>query len=95
VSEPPKEVRLLGRTVAIQSAELDHDGECGDGIVFFNAEDDNPDNVRDTVVHELIHHYDAMLDLKLKEKQVRRLAVCVLQLVKDNPEFIQWLQARG
>lgn len=95
--KPPDEVRLLGRVVLIRADELEdgEDGECGDGVVTYNSEDDNPDNVRDTVVHELLHHYDKMLGLNLKELQVRQLAVCVFQMIRDNPDFVSYLQARG
>ncbi len=93
MTKPPEDVRLLGRVVRIRSADLDVDGECTDGTVYYNSEDENPDNVRDTVVHELIHHYETMLGLRFKEQQVRQLAVCVLQMIRDNPKLIAWLQA--
>ena len=58
MTQPPNEIRVLGRFIKIKSAELEgeNDGEYSDGIVLYSEDEENPDNLRDTVLHlSLIH----------------------------------------
>jgi len=92
---PPSELKVLGRYIPIRDSEIESAGEYSNGEIEYSSEDTNPDNVRDTILHEWLHWADDVLKIGLKEDQVHRLAPCILQLIRDNPEFVTYLQERG
>lgn len=46
----------------------------------------------DTVLHELIHAIDDVMQLGMKERQVHCVASGVLALLKDNPHLLEYLR---
>lgn len=46
----------------------------------------------DTVLHELIHAIDDVMQLNMKERQVHCLASGLIALFKDNPTFLDYLR---
>lgn len=50
----------------------------------------------DTVLHELIHAIFAVATVQVEhgeEHVVSAVATCLAQIIRDNPEFVSWLQA--
>lgn len=45
----------------------------------------------DTVLHELIHAIDDAMQLGMKERQVHCTAVGLIALLRDNPDFLEYL----
>ena len=98
----PPFVRVLGVDVCIREAaetELDGDdvGRCftNAALVIYDPRTDYQE-LRDTVLHELIHFIDHKLNGKqrLKEDQVCQLAAVLVPMLQDNLEFAKWLQSR-
>jgi hypothetical protein len=94
---PPDRLRILGKTwglVPIEDAPLqgNNRGECNftECRIRFKT-DGSPDDVRDTVLHEVIHALDYTMQLGLKERQVHALAAGVLAVLRDNRRLNEWL----
>jgi len=51
------------------------------------------DTLRFVALHEVSHFIEDHAGLSLKETQIDSLARSMLSLIRDNPEFIAWLQA--
>ncbi|MCP5099415.1 MAG: hypothetical protein GY943_28000, partial [Chloroflexi bacterium] len=51
----------------------------------------DPQQMRDTLLHEVIHSLDETLSLDLTEQQVHALAGGLYGLFKDNPKLTKWL----
>jgi hypothetical protein len=91
--EIPDHINILGidvRTI-YDDATLGDDMGCCDyehALILLKSKDDNmvisPQKREETFLHEIIHHIDSALDLRLKESQVRRLSVGLYQVIHDN-----------
>lgn len=90
-------IKILGKTFTVlpeTSATLkDEHGETliSSQLIRYRS-DDHPETQRDTLLHEVLHGVELQLYLKLTETQVHGLTVGLLQVIRDNQEFIQWLQ---
>jgi hypothetical protein len=49
----------------------------------------NPQRRRATLFHELIHAVDFEYDIRLSEKQTRKLHIGLLNLIDDNPGILE------
>lgn len=89
VAEP--EVKVNGADKLLDSSNFLY-GRCNsrDCTITLNADQD-VEQMKDTLVHEMLHAYDYSLQLDLTEHQVRRLAVCVMSMLADNPEVAKLL----
>lgn len=92
----PDVVRVLGRDVPIVVSddllarawgEYDFESQ----IVRIRA-GQQPHFEADTVLHELIHAIDDVMQLNMKERQVHCLASGLIALFKDNPTFFDYLR---
>jgi len=91
-------VRVLGKTYKIQSLpEHVMDGEFGACNYAYQLIKYNqklaPDELKDTLLHEMVHVLDYGMQLGLKEKQVHTIATGVYSLMKDNKEFFEWVMS--
>lgn len=90
-----KEVRILGKLFRISAAEpepaFDPHGVCGamflhtNSIVFRSAM--SADEIRETVLHEVIHAIADCLHIKIKEHAVHAMSAGIYQVLRDNPQF--------
>lgn len=56
--------------------------------IFLNV-DASEEQKKSTLLHELIHALDEMYDIRLKEKQVKKLGNAFYMLQKDNTELFE------
>jgi hypothetical protein len=47
--------------------------------------------MRDTILHEIIHCVNSIADLGLKERQVSVISSLLLCVAKENPELFGWM----
>jgi hypothetical protein len=97
---PPKQVSILGFPFEIRKAPEgsleDSVGIChrDEGRIEYTA-GQRPITETDTVLHEVLHailHCQGREDGgKTEETYVRALATGLVGVLKDNPEFGQWL----
>lgn len=89
-------IKIIGKNYSVkEDPELLHDGKFG----FSNSRTQSityspgqaHDQVRDTVIHEIIHAIDFGVHLELKEEQVHALAAGLYATLNDNPELTKWL----
>lgn len=92
----PDVVRVLGRDIPIYvldelpaKAWGEYDYEMQ--IVRVRA-GQQPQFEADTVLHELIHAIDDVMQLYMKERQVHCVASGLIALFKDNPTFFEYLR---
>lgn len=94
---PPKSVRVLARDIALEAVPglCEQRGVLGLCDVFncrivydpgFGAVE-----VKDTLLHEVVHAVDILHNLGMTEEQVRGLATGLLAVLHDNPKFTQFI----
>jgi hypothetical protein len=93
---PPRKVRVFGVDVPInyikqpilEGVEVDgfyHAGkiEIKDSL--------NPELMKETALHEVIHAVDAVMETKCSERQVNQVARGLHGVLNDSPEFKKFL----
>jgi hypothetical protein len=53
--------------------------------------DQHPESQADTLLHELIHAIDYANNTGMTERQVHATASGLLQVIYDNPDFVEWI----
>lgn len=48
-----------------------------------------------TSLHEVVHTMDDRLGIGLGEMKVRRVSAALFQVLRDNPEWLDWIQEEG
>ncbi len=94
---PVNVVNILGKLYAIeQKVPQVHEekwfgfaDETGQRIVYTSEQ--GPDQCRDTVLHEIVHILEQQLVCGLKEREVSVLATGLYQIMRDNPELMEWI----
>jgi hypothetical protein len=92
---PPEVIRVLGRDIPITFVdelprafgEYDYLTQ----IVRIRT-GQQPAFEADTLLHELIHAIDDVMFLGMKERQVHCVASGMIAVLKDNPEFLDYLR---
>ena len=106
--KPPQRLRVLGKVgkcflVPAGDRKLrdsDDDDEPGRGryqensLTFYVEEEQVLDQEQDTVLHELWHLIDDLLEIDLSEEQVVKLTTAWLAVLKENPKLISYLKRR-
>lgn len=91
----PEVVRVLGRDVVVDVVdelprafgEYDYETQ-----IVRIVRGQHPAFEADTLLHELIHAIDDVMQLGLKERQVHCVASGVIALLKDNPDLFEYLR---
>ena len=69
--------------------------DCGgcdmDKCVITQSTDECEQQRRDTLVHEVSHAIFDSLGIKIAEHKVHSFACCWLQVLRDNPELVEYL----
>lgn len=89
----PTEVRIVGRTYAIEFIDGFHlAGECSNGKQRIKIESGNASSYeRDTVLHEILHAIDYNMQSKMNERQVATMASGLLAVLQENPSLVEYL----
>lgn len=95
----PKTITILGQKWSIQQYPLqierpDEQGYCdaNNGKVFYRMAESGDVN-RDTILHEIMHGIENLMDLELEEREVRLMATGLLDVLRDpaNAAFWAWM----
>lgn len=89
-------VRILGKTYTIgQLPESVGDNEFGQANYLRQSIHYNErlaiDEMKDTIIHEMVHCIDHAVCTNLTEAQVHALSSGFYALLRDNPEFFTWV----
>ena len=90
----PGHLRILGKTWEVAEAPEDFtdSGSCSRDYQKIVVSTAQPiDNVKDTLLHEVLHAVDYCMATKLTEDQVAALATGLLAVFLDNPELMEFL----
>jgi hypothetical protein len=97
----PERIRILGKPFKIvycsgtEPLADDQVGECDPDKQQILVRDGAPlESEQDTLLHELLHALDEATDAKMKETQVKKMATALLAVLKDNDEFVGYLQKK-
>ena len=94
----PASIRIIGKKFTVSyPASVDGElvGECDTDKQMITVLDGQPlESEQDTLLHEVLHAIDEMVDAKLKESQVKRLATGLLAVLKDNPKLVSYIRRR-
>ena len=94
----PAHIRILGKRFSVEyGGDLKEDlvGECDTDGLKIRVKNDLPlETEQDTLLHEVLHAVDEMVDSKLKESQVKRLATGLLAVLKDNNKLIAYIRRK-
>lgn len=95
MSERPKRIRILGKRFTVsypEAVEGDLVGECDTDSQTIAVQDKLPlESEQDTLIHEVLHAIDEMVDSKLRESQVKRLATGLLAILRENDDLARYL----
>lgn len=93
----PGKVRLVGKDYLLveNTGKLMRMGAFGttsnlDAVIDYSL-DQSLVQLRDTVLHEIIHAVDFSMHLGLEERQVHALAAGLLGVLRDNPQITAFL----
>jgi len=92
----PGTLRILGKVWEVAEAPSDFtdSGSCSRDYQKIVVSTTQPlDNVKDTLLHEVLHAVDYCMATKLTEDQVAALATGLLAVFLDNPAFLEFLNA--
>ena len=90
--EIPKRLKILGKYFKIILTEEGDYGSCDiEKCEISLRTTQDPQQMRDTLLHETLHAISDMLDLKYTEKQVHLGATGLYALLHDNKHFSKWL----
>ncbi len=94
----PKECNIVGKRWRIKwLRRVKLGGESVSGACYYDkclikvCTKQDPQQMRDTLLHEVIHGLEETLSLDLTEQQVHALAGGLYGLFKDNPKLTRWL----
>lgn len=92
----PNHIVVGGRPYSVTTvAEVDDEGSLGrvqdPHLEIEILKDQHPLTRRDTLLHEVIHAIDHVTQIDLTEKQVYVLAGQLLDTLRRNPSFTEWL----
>ena len=93
----PGNLRILGKSWEVAEAPTDFtdSGSCSRDYQKIVVSTTQPlDNVKDTLLHEVLHAVDYCVATKLTEDQVAALATGLLAVFLDNPELMEFLNVR-
>lgn len=88
----PKSVLVLGKPYTIKVAELSSYGECDPphcAIVLDKKQ--HPAQMRDTLLHELLHAVEHEASVRVSEAAIRMLATGILAVLRGNPKLAAYL----
>lgn len=102
--EVPEKVRLPGKTYTVEVVNPDtrelvegynagyisHQRQC----IYLNGAY-HPDQIRDTLLHEIIHGCEEAFGFQAPEEYVHALASILLGVLKDNPEVVEYILKEG
>lgn len=92
----PKQVKILSNTIKIRKTGIKNYAQFSPWGFFINVSKDpmGKDVEKRTVLHELIHAIEhTNVNIKdLNEQQVEQLALGLYSLIRDNKDFIRWIQ---
>lgn len=92
----PTSLRILGKSWEVAEAPTDFtdSGSCNRDYQKIVVSTTQPlDNVKDTLLHEVLHAVDYCMATKLTEDQVAALATGLLAVFLDNPTIMEFLNA--
>lgn len=92
----PTIVKVLYKEFAVEKQPGLHDGadvlygrvDGIDQIITLN-DDASEEQNQATLIHEMIHAYDDLMSIELKEEQTTKLGTAIYMMVKDNPEMFR------
>lgn len=90
----PKQVVVMGKpyTVGPLSDDCGDYGRCRSVTQEIHVNmGQAPHQMRDTLLHEVLHAVSNELHLELEERQVHVLANALLDTLRRNPKFTQFL----
>jgi hypothetical protein len=92
----PKRLKILGKYFSVTLTEAGDYGSCDiEKCEITVRSTQNPQQMKDTLLHETIHAISDMLDLKYTEKQVHLGATGIYALLHDNKHFAKWLMEKN
>ena len=96
----PKRIRILGKYYKIVKDTTPHgESELAGQLIVEKCqiqymEDQDPQQQRDTVIHECIHAIEETMGLALTEEQVLGLGGGIYALLVENPNFVKWIMSK-
>jgi hypothetical protein len=96
----PTNVRVLGKDLIVTQVKPDDTADDDLGtwndstLTVYVKPGQLPIEEIDTLIHEVVHGIDYIMDLGLKERQVRLLGTALAGIFQENPEFAAFVTRR-
>jgi hypothetical protein len=96
----PNKIRILGKTYSVKftndaPVHEDAQGHCDYLKLRLTVREGlAPAEERSTLLHEALHAVSQAMGMNLSEAQVGRLEGGLFAMIRDNPEFIDYLKKK-
>lgn len=89
----PSEIVIAGRVYALVETNLkEMMGDCDNTNQTLQIDIGQHEFAKkDTALHEVLHAIDDAIQSELNERQVRSVATALLDTLRRNPAFMNWL----
>lgn len=90
----PSIISIIGRKyeVVVREDLVESVGQCDyDKLRIDIKSGQHPFLEADTLLHEIVHSIDDAMQLKMNERQVHCTATGFIAVLKDNPQFLEYL----
>lgn len=99
--KPPKRLRVLGNRWDVVVKRLSKGkrtnkfGTCDthNGLIVLDPRQ-GKGQMRDTLLHEVLHTIEQGWKLQLRENEVCRIAAGILSFMRDNPQAVKFLMEK-
>lgn len=93
--KPPLTLDLLGKRWAVSfKKDSKNFGTCDHAKCVINlTTTQGAENMKDTLLHEIVHALETEGQLKMSERQVRILSTLLLAALRQNPKLVAFLTA--
>lgn len=95
---PVRKVRVLGKDYQLspasgrQFSDNDNYGQVTHGtLTILYSVDQSPAQLKDTIIHEVLHGIDFALQTELDERRVHALASGLYAFMVENKKLIRWI----
>lgn len=93
IHQIPDKIRFLGREVAINlDPKYEDDGLFDPKHLNITVRPEQRiSEEMDTLLHEVLHCIDHLMNTSMSERQVRLMATGLIAIFQDNPEFAEYI----
>ncbi len=93
--DDPKRIKIIGKYYKVIPTDQGDYGICNPETCEIHLRSNqDPQQKKDTLLHEVIHGIDDAMQLNMTEEQVFGMAGGIYAVLHDNKHFAKWIMER-